>query len=133
MAVVARGERGLRHRPRNADRGIVPRDADLARRVVQVGALVFDLCDGADDTESVGKSRRDEALLEIRCGQTDADPATERRRAAADVDGDVEDLSLDDPDQLSLWPPKLQVQAAKCAADRSRMVVLDERGNDAVL
>src|SRR5262245_42025029 len=133
QAIVARGERRCRNRPGDPDGRIVPGNADLAARVVHIGALVFDLRDRRDDAESVRESRRDEALLEIRGGQVGGNPRTEGRGAAADVDGDVENLALDHPDQLSLRPPYLQMQAAQRAADRSRMIVLHEGAGNAVL
>src|SRR6266850_5520798 len=113
MATVAQGKERLRDWPRYADRRVIPGNADLAGRVVQIGALVFDLRDGTDHAESVRKARRDKDLFEIRRRQADTVPASKGRRPAPDVDGDVEDLAFDDSDELPLRPPKLQVQAAK--------------------
>ena len=101
--------------------------------IVKIRALVFDLRDRAEDAEAVREPGRHVALPEVVGRERDANPSAERRRAAADVDGDVEDLALDDADQLALRPPDLQMQAAQRAADRPRMVVLHERAGDAVL
>src|SRR5262249_29262322 len=49
-----------------------------------------------------------------------------RRRAAADVDRDVEDLPRQYSHQLSLGLPQLIVQAPQHALLRARHVVLDE-------
>src|SRR4026209_1373351 len=108
MAAVARGKDRLGDRPRNADRRIVPGNADLTSRVLQVGTFVFDLRDRADHAESVSEALRDEDLFEVRRRQVDADPASECRRSAPDVYGNVEDLAFNDPDELSLWPAELQ-------------------------
>src|SRR2546425_426565 len=54
------------------------------------------------------------------------DRPAEGRRAAPDVDRDVEDLAGDDPDDLALRLPDLIVQAAQHAAPRARVVVLHE-------
>ncbi len=73
------------------------------------------------------------ALSEIVRGERDADPPAESRRAAADIHRDVEHLALDDADQFALCVPDLQMEAAKRAGHRSRVVVLHERALDAVL
>src|SRR5215831_11283187 len=53
------------HWPHNRDIWIVPRDADLARCIVDVRALVFDLRHAARDGKAVRESLRDIALLEV--------------------------------------------------------------------
>src|SRR5476649_159466 len=53
MLRVARGKQRMGHRPGDPDAGVVPGDADLARRVVQLGALVLDLRNRTDHAEAV--------------------------------------------------------------------------------
>src|SRR6185295_9810777 len=101
MPRVTIRENRIRHRPGDADGRVVPRDADLAGRVVDVGALVFDLRDVADDGEAVREAFGNVDLLEVLRRHADADPFAERRRAAPDVDGDVENLALDDAKELA--------------------------------
>src|SRR6266436_3145431 len=54
-AVALRQER-LSHRPPNGERRIVPGDAELACRIVDISGLVLDLRDRTDDAESVGEA-----------------------------------------------------------------------------
>jgi hypothetical protein len=55
MCAVSRGEKWVPRRPSDGERRIVPGDADLARRIVDIGALVFDLRDRTDDVKAVGE------------------------------------------------------------------------------
>src|SRR6185295_13960780 len=64
VPAVSVGEDRTGDRPRNSEVRIVPGDADLARRVVDVRALVLDLGGGTDDAESVRKAWRHVDLLE---------------------------------------------------------------------
>ena len=64
--------------------------------------------------------------------ELDALPLAERRRAAAQVDDDVEHAPAGDPDELALPGMRLEVDAAQRALARARVVVLDELGRDAV-
>src|SRR5262249_55163377 len=59
VAGVARRQDRLAYGPHDRQHRIVPRDADLARRVVQIGALVLDLRNRADDAEAVREAWRD--------------------------------------------------------------------------
>src|SRR5215468_8282926 len=52
---VLRGEQGIAHRPRDADRGIVPEDAQLVPRMVEVRALVLDVHAVGEHAEAVGE------------------------------------------------------------------------------
>src|SRR5207245_10774570 len=51
-------------------------------------------------------------------------PAPERRRAAAQVNGDIKNFSGGDSHQFPLWVPDLIVQAAQNIARGKRVVVL---------
>ena len=61
------------------------------------------------------KPARDVHLLEALGREHDAHPAAERGRAAAHVDGDVEDLAFDRANQFRLRVASLQMKAAKRA------------------
>src|SRR5262249_32571314 len=130
MTAVAVRQNRLAYGPWDGERGIVPGDADLAVRIVEVRALVLDLRDRRRDAEAVGEPGRDVALLEVPGREHHGHPAAVGRRSAAHVDCDVVDRAFDDANQLSLRPPQLKVQPADRAADRSRVVVLDERAGD---
>src|SRR5204862_2836879 len=104
---------------------------DLAGRVVDVGALVFDLRDVADDGEAVREAFGDVNLLEVLRRDADTDPFAERRRPAPDVDSDIEDLAFDDAKELALRVRQLQMKATDGATRRSRVIVLDEDVRDA--
>src|SRR5262249_8013315 len=110
IVTVARGEDWRSDGPANGERRIVPRNPDFARGIVDVGALVLDLRGLADDAEAVREAWRHVDLLEVGGGQRNPDPPPERRRATADVDGDVEHFTLDHADELSLHVTELKVQ-----------------------
>ena len=76
---------------------------------------------------------RDVNLLEVVGGQRRAHPLPERRRAAADVNRDIENRPLDNPNQLPLHVSQLEVQTADRAADRFRVIVLNEGRRQSVL
>src|SRR5471030_2883690 len=115
MMAVSRRKDRLAHRPRDADRGVVPRHADLTLGIVNVRAFVLDLRDRADDAEPVGESGRHVALLEILRRQRHGHPAAEGRRSAPDIDRHVEDLAFDDAYQFALWTVELQMQTPERA------------------
>src|SRR5215468_4102994 len=52
---VLRGEQGIVDRPRDADRRIVPEDAQLVPRMVEVRALVLDVHAVGEHAEAVGE------------------------------------------------------------------------------
>src|SRR6266700_2230170 len=51
-------------------------------------------------------------------------PAPERRRAAAQVNGDIKNFSDGDSHQFPLWVPDLIVQAAQYISARKRVIIL---------
>ncbi|MNE56665.1 hypothetical protein D3C80_1515900 [compost metagenome] len=59
-------------------------------------------------------------------GQPHSDPFAEMRRAATDINGNVEDFTDGDTNQFALSVFQLVVQAAQYAFLRARMIVLDE-------
>ena len=75
---------------------------------------------------------RDPEHLAALVGELDALPLAERRRAAAQVDDDVEHPAAGHADELALPRVRLEVDAAQRALARARMVVLDEVRRDAV-
>src|SRR5262245_38600683 len=116
----------LFERPVDLQVGIVPLHADLALRIVKIGAFVLDLGDVAGHAKAVSESRRDVDLPKVFSRQPDADPLSEMRRAASNINRNVVDLAFDHPNQFTLRPPDLRVQPADRAALRTRMVVLHE-------
>src|SRR4249920_1565812 len=102
MARVALREERIGDGPVDADPGVVPGDAELALRIVEIRALVLDLRNGAHHCKAVHKARRQVALAEVLGRKRDAHPLAEGRRTPPDVDGHVEDLSLDDANELAL-------------------------------
>ena len=109
-------------------RGSSQRTLPSASGLVVVGALVGEQGRLARHDEAVREPRRDVELALVLARERHADPAAEGRRADADVDGDVEDLALEDRDELALGVRVLVVQPAEHAPARAREVVLDERG-----
>src|SRR5262249_10473380 len=73
---------------------------------------------------------RDEELLTALCRKRGAHPLPIALRTASQIQGDVEDFTLEDPDQLCLSPRRLlKVQPAQSAAvNRHRLVVLYKFG-----
>ena len=83
MPQVARREYRLTHRPRDRERRVVPGDADFAAGIVEVGALVLDLRDRAEDAEPVREAGRNVALLEVVGAQTSPTPTARRSATRA--------------------------------------------------
>src|SRR5262249_60434067 len=100
----------LFERPIDLQVGVVPLNADLALRVVKIGAFVYDLRDLAGHAEAVSESGRDVNLPEVFSRQPDADPLPEVGRAAPNVDRHVVGLALDHANQLALRAPDLRGQ-----------------------
>src|SRR5262249_22798112 len=119
MPTTAIGQYRLVDRPSDAERGFVPDESDFTCGIVHIGALVLDLRGRADHAEPMGEAGRDITLFEVVRRQAHGHPPAERRRPAPDVDGDVEYLSFDDADQLSLRTTNLEVQATKRAGCRA--------------
>src|SRR5690606_15074538 len=81
-----------------------------------------------------GEAFRDPEMALVVRAEDGGGVAAVGRRAAADVDRDVVDLALQHADQLALRVVRpLVMQAAQHAAPRTRDVVLDEPGRQAVL
>jgi len=90
-------------------------------------------CVVAQDLESMREAGRNVNLSFIAVREIDAVVAAEGRRAAANIDGDVVDLSANDGDQLALRRGVLEVKAAQGPLDGKRKIVLDEPYVDAGL
>ena len=117
-----------RHAPVDAEVGIVPQHAAVAGGVVGVVDLVDDLRVGRQRDEAVQEAARHEDLRAVLGRDLLGDPPPVGRRAAARVDGDVEDRAPHHPHQLGLREGRrLVVQAAQRALlRRQALVVLDE-------
>ena len=79
----------------------------------------------------MAEADRDVELVAVLVVELDALPLAERRRAAAQVDDDVEHAAARDAHELALAGVRLEVQPAQRAAARARVVVLDELGRHA--
>jgi hypothetical protein len=125
---VALGDRQLARRQRPLDRhvGIVPGDAALELRVVVGRLLVDHVGDVAEHAEAVREAGRHEQLAHADVVQLEAVPAPVRRRAAAQVDRDVENPPARAAHELRQALADLEVHAAQDAACRARVVVLHE-------
>jgi hypothetical protein len=100
----------------HADRRVVPADAAVAIRGIDVGDLVDDLGVRLEREEAVGEADRHEQLLALLCRKLGGDPAAVARRAAADVDRHVEDAAAHTADELRLpVRRRLKMQAAQHA------------------
>ena len=113
-------------RPVDADLGVVPGDPDLARRRVEVGALVREHRPLAEHAEPMGEPGRNVELPLVLRGQGHALPLAERRRADPHVDRDVEHFALENEAELALVVRVLKVEAAQDALGGKRHVVLNE-------
>jgi hypothetical protein len=74
----------------------------------------------------VGETGWNVKLLPVRVVQRVAAPFSERRRTAAQIDRDVEDLTSNRPHEFSLGELQLVMQPAQHAAAGERVVVLHE-------
>ena len=113
--------------PVDAEAVVCYRDACVGLRVVELIAFVLE--DGclAQHGETVGEAFRDEELAVVLFRKLHGDVLPVGGRAAADVDGHVEDGSPDAPHELALREGRpLEVQAAHDAVLRHALVVLHE-------
>ena len=79
------------------------------------------------------KAFRNPELLLVFRAQYHRFPATESRRAMADIDGHIVDLTFQHADQFPLRPRPLVMQAAQHALGRGGHIALDEAGWKAML
>src|SRR5215210_2899421 len=112
---------------------VVVGEAPLDRGVVVGGAAVEHVGHLAQDAEAVGKADRDVQQVEVLVAQLEALPATEARRARADIHHHVEDRPAGAAHQLGHPVPGLEVHAAHHPAARAGVVVLHEVVGDAEL
>ena len=121
--------------PRNVEGGIVPEDRTLTCGVVEIGSLIEDLSCVGEDEKAVGKAFGDPYELEFVCEglgfEVESGPFAEVGRVAAEVDGDIPDVTGEDTDELALGMAELVVQAAEDALAGEGLVVLDELGGKA--
>ena len=100
--------------------------------MVKVGGLVEDFGGVGEDEEAVGEAFGDPEELQVVARglsfQVKAGPSSEVRRVAAEVDGDIPDMTREHTDEFALRPGELVVQAAKDAFDGEGLVVLNESG-----
>src|SRR5215207_7954883 len=119
-----------RDRPTNRYIGIVPCKTSFGSGVIVVAAFVNEVGRLAQDQKAVRKASRHPQLAAVFRRELLAHPLPECRRAPPQVDGNVEDASERAPDQFSLRPVQLVMQAAKRSAAGPAMVVLNELRGD---
>ena len=131
--LVGQHRGGRRDRPGDAEIGIVPQHAAIVRRRVGARHLVEHLGVGLERAEAVREADRHEELRPVLGRNLGGDVAAEGRRAAPQIDRDVEDAPARHPDQLGLGVRRgLEMQAAdRARLRRARMIVLDEFEVDA--
>lgn len=113
--------------PGDAEGGIVPAQSGFGGRGVDVVDFVLEAGSVAEHKEAVGHAAGNEELAAVFMAELHHDVAPQRGRAAAQVDGDVDDAALRHPDELGLRQARaLEVQAAEHSAGRLRLVVLNE-------
>ena len=105
---------------------VVPGDAALGGRVVVRGHAVADVGDVARDQESVREADRHPQQVVRHVVELERLVAAERRRAAADVDDDVQDGPACGAHELSLAAADREVHARATSPPRPRVVVLHE-------
>lgn len=106
--------------PVDAERAVEYRDAAVGLGMVELIALVLEYGDVGEHGESVGETARDEELQMVVLGQLDGHMPAVGRRAFADVDGDVEDGTLDAAHEFGLCEGRtLEMQPAHNALGRA--------------
>src|SRR6185437_3412910 len=102
-AVLVRQHRfGEIDAPGDAERGIVEGQAPVVRRRIDVGDLVEHFAIRLQGAEAMREADRDQQLPPIGCRKLDRGMASEGRRAAAQIDGDIEHPAARHPHQLVL-------------------------------
>ena len=113
--------------PVDAQRGVVPRDGALRLGGVRVVALVLERRFIAQHGEAVCEAARYEELAFVIPRELHRDVSSERGRAAADINRDVEHTAPDNAHEFRLGvSPFLEMEAPQYAVARVRFVVLHE-------
>jgi hypothetical protein len=112
--------------PIDPDGGIVPNQAAFVLGGIVVRGFVKHLRRLAQHEEPVRKALGDPELLLVGRRQHVAKIFSKRRRTAAQIDSDIEDLTRDDAHQFSLRPAQLIVQSAQNMSERIGVIVLKE-------
>ena len=94
------------------------------RRRIKIRAAVHEIREVAQHQKAVGEPRGNPQHVMVFIGQRDARPSTECRRAAPDIDGDVEHRAGDHADQFSLGVLNLVMQPAQSVFGGAAVVVL---------
>jgi hypothetical protein len=123
-AILVGQQRLAVHRPGDTQIRIVPAQAELGFRVIDVGAFVRKECVGPGHQIAVGETWRHPELAPVLPGQRHSDPTPEPGGTAADVHRHIEDLAAQDLHQLALGMRVLDVQAAQDALTRVGLIVL---------
>ena len=96
----------LAERPGDVKCGVVPDDAALAGRVVDIGGLVEDFSGFGEDDEAVGEALWDPDHLKrihrVEALEVDADVLAELGRVGAEIDGDIPDMAGEDAEEFAL-------------------------------
>jgi hypothetical protein len=133
--LVLRADGGLRsikrlQRPGDIESTVVPEDRTFSSWIVEISSLVEDFGGIGENEEAVGKAFRDPEELELVArsfgSQVESRPPSEVWGVAAEIDGDVPDVTGEYADELALRSGELVMQPAEDTFNRKRLIVLDE-------
>lgn len=113
-------------RPANADLRIIPGEPALVARVVEVRDLVAEFCSIGEHEEAVREALGNIELLLIFRTELYAEILPVAGAFLPEIDGDVIDPSVDDPDELALRVLLLIMQPAQHALYGHALIVLHE-------
>lgn len=119
--------------PTDGDFRVVPSNPELGLRVVPLCALVLEERHLAGHAKAVSKAWRYIDLLLVFTRQVVADPTSEGGRPDSDVNGNIEDLTMDYMHELALAKGMLEVKPSERTSTRHGEVVLYEMQADARL
>jgi hypothetical protein len=120
----------LIERPGDAEFGVVPQYAALARRVVATSGLVENFGGVGENEEAMSKAFGDPEEFELPVViaglEIESCPAAEVGRVATKIDGNVPDVTGEDANEFPLRMTELVVKTTKNTACGKRLVVLGE-------
>ena len=113
-------------RPLNAYFRIIPHQPTLIVGMIDVVALIAELCRIGQDEKTVRKSSRNEKLLFVFSRKDNALPLAIRVAARAQIDGHIEHCTRNNSNQLRLRMVDLKMKSSQNTSRRSGLVILDK-------
>ena len=117
--------------PFDANGGIVPHEAALVVRMIDVVTLIAELGLVGEHKEAVREMLRNEELALVLRGENHALPLAVGRAAVAQVNRHVENRAAHDAHELGLRMLNLEMEASQHTLGARRLVILDEIDVDA--